>query len=132
VGGYHRNRQTGTCIPFDRKVFITVNDKILACEKISQEHVLGKIEHDMVMIDFEEIANKYNKYFDNIYDLCMHCYRSGRCGQCILQFEALNNKIECNGFQNELQFGETLGRFISLLEAHPTLFSKIINEVNLK
>ena len=34
---------TGTCIPFSRKLFVTVNGKILPCERIGHNNFLGSI-----------------------------------------------------------------------------------------
>jgi len=120
---------TGTCMPFERKMYITVNNKILACEKISQEYVLGKIENNNVIIDFEQIENIYNNNFEKIYRSCKKCYNAGKCSQCIFQFNKIDEQTECHGFQNMSQFSEMLGRRISFLEKHPTLFIKIINEI---
>ena len=35
---------TGTCRPFERKLFLTVRGKILPCEKIGQEHAIGYLK----------------------------------------------------------------------------------------
>lgn len=52
---------TGTCIPFSKKMFLTVNGKILPCERIGQESCLGFVNKENVEIDFKKICYKYNK-----------------------------------------------------------------------
>ncbi|WP_158712751.1 radical SAM peptide maturase [Parabacteroides pacaensis] len=126
------NISTGTCLPFERKMFITVNNKILACERISQSYVLGKIVDEKVCIDYQSIADMYNQFFDNIYHLCRKCYRSGKCSQCILQLEDLTENVQCMGFQNKKQFEFTISRYISILESYPYVLPKYMKEVVLK
>lgn len=121
--------QTGTCVPFEKKIYVTVNNKILACERISQKYILGKIENMRVVVDFEQIVKIYDTFLENIYRLCKNCYRSGKCNQCIFQFEEINEETVCWGFQNEAQFSDMIGRNVSFLEKYPTLFNKLIREV---
>ena len=53
---------TGTCLPFYKKMFITSDRKIYACERIGFEYVLGTI-NEKVHIDFEEVARQYTAWF---------------------------------------------------------------------
>ncbi|MEG0518769.1 MAG: radical SAM peptide maturase [Bacteroidales bacterium] len=46
--------QTGTCTPFLLKMFMTVNGKILQCEKINHEFALGQVYNDYVDLDFKK------------------------------------------------------------------------------
>lgn len=55
---------TGTCIPFGKRMFVTVTGKILPCERIGQQFALGKVTADSgVELDLEAIADKYNTYY---------------------------------------------------------------------
>ena len=54
---------TGTCLPFSRKMFVTVNGKILPCERIGQQFALGIVSEESVNLDLQAIANKYNAYY---------------------------------------------------------------------
>ena len=121
--------QTGTCIPFERKIYVTVNNKILACERINQDYVLGKIENNNVIVDFEQVAKSYDSFFDIVYKLCKNCYQSGKCSQCIFQLENIDENTKCDNFLDETQFSNMLGYNISFLENHPTLFYRLLNEV---
>lgn len=44
---------TGTCLPFGKKLFVTVNGKILPCERIKQEYALGHVDEKGVSIDID-------------------------------------------------------------------------------
>jgi len=120
---------TGTCLPFSQKIFITVNGKILPCERIGQEFSLGYIDEDEVNIDFNEIALKYNNWFNRIKNICHLCYRSEYCSQCIFQMKGLSNNPRCNGFYTYSSFSDYLSKNINKIEKDPTLFYKIYNNV---
>lgn len=78
---------TATCSPFMKKIFITVQGKILPCEKIGQEYPLGNISDGVVQIDFEKIANHYNKQYQDVYENeCKNCPFLFNCSMCIYFF----------------------------------------------
>ncbi|MCP5050704.1 MAG: radical SAM peptide maturase, partial [bacterium] len=74
---------TGTCAPFTRKVFVTVNGKIMACERISPVYKLGDVDAQGVHIDFEAAAEKYNRWYDKMEKQCSVCYNADLCAQCL-------------------------------------------------
>ena len=47
---------TGTCRPFERKLFLTVNGKVLPCEKIGQENVMARLSNGKLNLDCNAIA----------------------------------------------------------------------------
>lgn len=51
---------TGTCLPFSKKMFVTVNSKILPCERIGHQFALGRIGETEIDLNPEWIADKYN------------------------------------------------------------------------
>ena len=57
---------TGTCMPFGKKVFITVNGKILPCERIDQKFTLGKIDKGNVKINPKLVADSQSAYYNSI------------------------------------------------------------------
>jgi uncharacterized protein len=44
-------------------MFVTVNGKILPCERISHKYALGEVTDEGVHLDFTEIAERYNNYY---------------------------------------------------------------------
>ena len=76
---------TGTCLPFYKKMYITSDNTILACERIGAEYVLGTLD-DAIHLDTEAIAAEYNKYLDFVKEQCMECYLADTSSECIFQF----------------------------------------------
>jgi uncharacterized protein len=48
---------TGSCLPFDRKIFLNTHHNLLPCEKVSYKYAMGKVNNN-VMFDIHEIAKK--------------------------------------------------------------------------
>lgn len=120
---------TGTCFPFSRKIYVTVNNKILACERINQKYVLGSYNDHSLNMDMEFIANKYNEYYKSMYGQCKDCYMINGCGQCIFQLDNLDNNPTCYGHKSEKQMCDYLKQYVDLLEAGDIPFEKLLNEV---
>ena len=59
---------TGTCLAFSKKIFITVNGKILPCETIDHNFFLGKLDTKGVVLNYNEIAERYNNYLNIYFD----------------------------------------------------------------
>lgn len=129
---YNKNQSrtpTGTCLPFSKKVFVTVNGKILPCERIGQQYALGYANKDYINLDFERIAKKYNRYFDKMRKQCNLCYNSDICQQCIFNLKIEDENPKCNGFMGYEDFSKYLSSNISYLEKNPEVYAKIMNEV---
>jgi uncharacterized protein len=121
---------TGTCIPFSKKVFITANGKILPCERIGNQFSLGFIDNENVNINYEEIADKYNRYYSKIDKLCAKCYNSKFCIQCIFNLEDIEKeKCGCNGFMNHEKFEAFENSQMHFLARHPEAYARIMNNV---
>lgn len=115
--------QSGTCIPFSKKIFLTVNSKILPCERIGQDFILCNIKDD-VEINFKEIANRYNVMFDLIEEKCKKCYQFKNCRCCLL---ATNGK--CTQFTDIKSFQRVCKQQIKFFEDHSKDYKKIINNI---
>ncbi|MDO9254625.1 MAG: radical SAM peptide maturase [Bacteroidales bacterium] len=74
---------TGTCIPFSKRMFITTKGKILPCETIGHEFALGEIVNGKINLNNEEIADKYNSYFNKMDTKCKSCYKINFCTDVI-------------------------------------------------
>ena len=136
VGFYSSNENrkwlpTGTCVPFSKKIFLTVNGKILPCESIGHQYSLGKVNDNGVELNFQEIADKYNEIFSNIMKQCSVCYRSKGCLQCIFNIENVLTKPVCKTNMNLSDFKYYLSKNISLMEQSSSLYSKVMEDVTL-
>lgn len=122
---------TGTCIPFDRKMFITVNGRILPCERISHEFSLGQISEDGIDFYPGQIVSFYNDRFKKIIHQCNHCYMQGACSQCFFYLNPNDNKINCHNYMSKQDFVDFLSKNISYLEQNPWAYNKIMTEITL-
>lgn len=113
---------TGTCLPFSRKIYLTVNDKILPCERVGQSFILGYIKNG-VSIDFKKIANDYNVLFSNAMKKCSKCYRLKSCMLCLLA-----EKGQCNMFMSKEKFNKYWRFYIEKVETTPVLYKKVKDE----
>ena len=116
---------TGTCMPLKRRIFLTVNGKILPCERIGHTYCLGNVENGTIHIDFDDIAKKINEMYKQIYNKhCSNCNLVTNCPTCMFHSE-LNCKYKENGenlFQSE----------IDLFELQPELYNEITLKATLK
>ena len=124
--------QTGTCSPFSKKMFITVNGKILQCERIGQEFVLGRVYDDRVEIDFENIVKIQNRYISKFDKQCNNCSLRNQCSQCVYQIEDINcENPSCLEYCNKSNYDQKENQAINFLRDHPYLYDKIYKEVKI-
>lgn len=90
---------TGTCIPFSRRCYLSVNGKILPCEKIGHEHALGNIDDQGIHLDLEKATNVLNTYYDKIKTQCKGCIKLLNCSKCIFCLPIKNETPICDGPQ---------------------------------
>ena len=124
-----KNLPTGTCLPFSKKLFVTVNGKILPCERIGHQFALGQVTDAEVILDIEEIAAKYNKWFSKLSPQCSRCHNTKACVQCIFNQDNLEGNPACKGFMNEETFQRYSDARLEHLRKNPHLYKKIMEEV---
>ena len=121
---------TGTCLPFSKKMFVTVNGRILPCERIGHQFALGEITDTEVRLDMEDIADKYNEWFAKFEKQCSKCKTIKSCIQCIFNVSDLEGKKPiCHGFMNEEMFRNYFNSQMHFLEKNPEDYKKIMEEV---
>lgn len=120
---------TGTCMPLKRKLFLTVNGKLLACERIGQTYPLGKIIDGQVFMDFEGISAFYKKLFDKIIPLCKNCAINKGCGVCIFHQETIEGqKMCCDAYISKRKLANIFSEYLYYFENKREAFGKVINE----
>lgn len=119
---------TGTCIPFSKKMFITVNKKIMVCERIGHEFYTGVIA-DNVILDFEKIVKDFNDRIEKIEKQCQKCYLNENCSQCLFYIENLDDNPVCKSFVNKKDYLNYLSNVFSYMEENQIDIDKINNEV---
>lgn len=122
---------TGTCVPFQKKLFVTVSGKILQCEKISHEYIIGHITEDGVSLDLEEIAENFNKQTKLFFDQCKNCKINLKCSMCIFQKYPKRNekKVSCISFHTKEKYNNYVKHNMKHLKENPDLYERILKEV---
>lgn len=120
---------TGTCQPFSKKMFVTVNGKILPCERIGHQFGLGQVTDSGVELDPAAIAHKYNVYYGKLEKQCSHCKNRPSCIQCIFNLKDVENTPICYGFMNEAMMEEYKQRQLQFLRKHPEAYREIMEKV---
>lgn len=130
ASGNRKRTPTGTCLPFSKKIYISVNGKILPCERIGQQFGLGTVTSSGVELDFEKIAEKYNNYFKKIREQCSQCSNADICSQCLFNIPSIDeDRPVCAGAMTETDYAKYISSIIESFEDEPGTFSKILREV---
>ncbi len=120
---------TATCLPFSRKVFLTVNGKILPCERIGHKYGLGFAGENKVDLDFQKIADTYNSYYEKLRKQCGSCATVGNCQQCMFLLDMECPDPECRGHMDAGFFTKYISAAVSYLEKKPASYTKIMKEI---
>lgn len=123
------NTPTGTCLPFSKKMFVTVNGKILPCERIGHQFALGNITKTEIKLNSEWIVDKYNGYYHRLESLCDGCKNKKACIQCLFNMEKIETKPMCYGCMSERDFGNYVNQQMHFLEENPEIYKKIMEEI---
>lgn len=120
---------SGTCFPFQKKLFVTVNGKILPCERIDQRHVLGYATANRIDLDYKKIADKYNHIFNNVVNSCKKCYQNKTCTQCLFQIEDIEKQTSCPHLFNYESIVKYYSDIISNIVETPEVVDEIIDKI---
>lgn len=123
---------TSTCRPFERKLFLTVNGKILPCEKIGQEHSLGKLSNGKLELDCKVVAEYYSSLYRKIISNCHSCQLKKNCSQCLLILQEKNDKLICPNIMNNKRLIEMFSMFLSYAEEHPEDYEYLLSSIALE
>lgn len=121
---------TGTCQPLKRKLFLTVNNKLLACERIGQNHFLGKIESGKVDIDFEGIRDFYAQMYQDVIPQCRNCAVWRNCGLCVYHIKTVNGRKRCTRFLPKVKASPYFEDNLTYIERNPEIYNKIIDKLD--
>lgn len=115
---------TKTCIPFSRKIFISVGGSLFPCERIGSEFDFGKIHDGKVVINFEWILNMYNRLFIKYAEICGKCKAKDFCSVCIVS--------DINGYEVcRRSKPRNIKEFISFFETNPDILRNIIKIISI-
>lgn len=120
---------TGTCIPFSKKIFLTVDGKIMPCERIGYKYVLGEIKNGTIHLDFPKIADIYNEYYIHIKKVCSKCKDYHGCLNCFFntgQLESVNAK--CEYFVSKKAFDAMEKEVCDFIRQYPLAYEYIMTK----
>jgi uncharacterized protein len=110
---------TGTCMPFQKKIFITSDYYVFPCEKISFKYNFKTIidAKDNVKLDMKYILDKHNNYLSKISKFCKNCYYRSLCTRCMYSIkENKEGEMFCDHFLNKNDMTFYLSEIISYME----------------
>lgn len=119
---------TGACLPFSKKMFITVNGKILQCERIDHEHVLGWITDKGVELNLDKITDNHNNFIFRHIKQCTTCNAGARCPVCVYRIDDFQKTTSCPSFSQT----KTQARYANLLRENPRLLEKVYEVKTIK
>lgn len=121
---------TGTCMPFGKKIFVTVNGKLLPCERIGHQFTLARIKNQEIEIDFQAIADKYNTYYAKLDTQCTKCHNKKICTQCIFNLPDIEKeKSICYGYMTKKEFSIYENTQLNFLVNNPEEYFHIMEDV---
>lgn len=121
---------TGTCIPFHKKMFITVKGKILQCEKISHEYTLGTVNDEKVDLNPDTVAKLHNKYVFRYINQCKKCAIKEHCNLCALEYGNIHDlDTKCPYCRTLQEKTKQDSQQLEYLSKYPELYRKLLKEV---
>lgn len=117
---------TGTCFPFSKRIFLTVNGKLLPCERIGQELPVGFVSEKKVYLDFSFVSEVYKKMYDLVVYQCYLCQRKRSCGRCMF-FSQKEIDIKCPDFLSKSDSFFEFSDNYSFIEDNPRLYKRFSN-----
>ena len=102
----------------------------MPCEKIGYNYAVGKVCGQRVSLDFEEIANKYNRYYELASTQCVHCKERNACLSCIFYTGILDKTVKsrCKYFVTEENAKATLLEVYDFLSRYPRAYHYIMTK----
>lgn len=123
----------GTCSPFQKKMFVTVNGKILQCERIGHNFSLGTVSADRIDLNLDQISERFNGWVNGLSKSCLHCGNLGICQRCFFNVYGVETARPVCQFHSPTGKLNMISRDSRAFVAkHPELFYKIIESYSIQ
>jgi len=114
-------------------MFLSATGKILQCERIDHDFVLGYVHAGHVELDCKFIAEFHNHYITKCMELCIDCAASRNCPQCVYDISDIReDKPQCNGFCSKEKIDHNEEQTLDFLREHPEYYEKILKTVSIR
>ena len=120
---------THTCIPFSKRIFMTYDGNIIACEKVNRDNPLAYIRQNKLVINYAYIADVFNKVVEKYKPLCENCALQHLCNHCAF---TSSNQSCCPEFKTFDSLSEVFGEVFSYIEDNPKIIDKIFENIILR
>ncbi len=122
---------TGTCMPFEKKLFLSSKGLILPCENVPHKFKLGTVDSHGVHINYKEITDLYQNYYKMIFKQCKHCYSQLNCSQCFMQLSDDEYNGKCKMFSSYNDYVSYLSFIQGNIEKKPLLYVRAMCEITI-
>lgn len=119
---------TGTCHPFQMKLFVSVRGEIMQCEQISRSWIYGSVSNKGLDLDLAGVARKFNLLLASVYPKCQKCSIAASCPVCALNTEGRHIQFNCKEYKTAQAFSQYEKTCLSTLQRNPTLYYALIKE----
>lgn len=119
---------TGTCHPFSRKLFLSVNGKIFPCERSGQEEPLGHINNNEIFLNYDYIRDFYSKKYNNIIKKCRTCLQWKNCTLCAYYLKKENKTLICDRYMSNRRSKSFFSKNLSSLENNKYFINKVFSK----
>lgn len=120
---------TGTCRPFERKLFLTVHGKILPCERIGQEYVIAWLTDGKLDLDCDAVAKYYSSMYEKVIKSCSRCHLKRTCGQCLFLLKEKDGRLICPGIQTDAKLRKEFSTFLTYAEQNPGDYERLLSSI---
>lgn len=120
---------TGTCRPFERKLFLTVHGKILPCEKIGHGYAIATLIKGKLNLDCEAVAKYYSSMYKKVIGNCSRCHLKRTCGQCLFLLKEKDGRLICPGIQTDAKLRKEFSTFLTYAEQNPGDYERLLSSI---
>jgi len=120
---------THTCVPFTKRLFLSVDNKIIPCEKVNRQKSLCEFKDGIFDFNYDTIAEEFNEMVYKYAHICPYCAFEMMCNHCAC---TSLNKQECPKFQPSEKISKIFSDVFSYLENNPKALNLIFENVILK
>ena len=108
---------------------MTVNGRILQCERIGHNFSLGEIDEDGVHLDPQKVATEFNRRLGKMNRLCLLCDKVSSCKKCFYYLKDVDTERPTCPIFGQMHSKEAIEKSIRrYLSSNPHVLRQIEKE----